>query len=141
MLRHRSEGESAVLENLPVILVVEDDPFIQSIVTEALTTGGFEIVIASSGEQAIESLDASGEKFRALVTDINLGRDKLSGWEVARHARKINPDFPVVYMSGDAAEDWASKGVPHSIMLAKPFAPAQLVTAVSQLLNIGTPTS
>jgi CheY-like chemotaxis protein len=129
------------LENLPVILVVEDDPLIQSIVAEALTTGGFEIVIASSGEQAIESLDSSGEKFRALVTDINLGRDKLSGWEVARHAREINPNFPVVYMSGDAAEDWASKGVPHSIMLAKPFAPAQLVTAVSQLLNSETPTN
>lgn len=129
------------MENLPVILVVEDDPLIQSIVAEALTTGGFEIVIASSGEQAIESLDSSGEKFRALVTDINLGRDKLSGWEVARHAREINPNFPVVYMSGDAAEDWASKGVPHSIMLAKPFAPAQLVTAVSQLLNSETPTN
>ena len=32
-----------------------------------------------------------------------------------------------------------SKGVPNSIMLAKPFAPAQLVTAVAQLLNGGTP--
>lgn len=128
-------------ENLPVILVVEDDPLIQGIVTEALTTGGFEIVIASSGEQAIEALDASGGNFRALVTDINLGHDKLSGWEVARRAREINPNFPVVYMSGHAAEDWTSKGVPHSIMLAKPFAPAQLVTAVSQLLNSETPTN
>jgi two-component system cell cycle response regulator CpdR len=38
-------------------------------------------------------------------------------------------------MSGEHAEEWASKGVPNSIMLAKPFAPAQLVTAVSNLLN------
>ncbi len=127
------------MENLPIILVVEDDHLIQSIVEEALTDGGFEIVIASSGEQAVELLDSSEGKFRALVTDINLGHDKLSGWDVARHAREINPDFPVIYMSGDSAEDWASKGVPHSIMLAKPFAPAQLVTAVSQLLNTGTP--
>jgi CheY-like chemotaxis protein len=129
------------LENPLVILVVEDDRLIQSIVEEALTDGGFETVIASSGERAMELLDASEAKFRVLVTDINLGRAKLSGWEVARHAREIDPDFPIVYMSGDSAEDWASKGVPHSIMLAKPFAPAQLVTAVSQLLNIGTPTS
>jgi hypothetical protein len=43
----------------------------------------------------MELLDASEGKFRALVTDINLGRDKLSGWEVARHAREIDPDFPV----------------------------------------------
>jgi CheY-like chemotaxis protein len=129
------------LENLPVILVVEDDHLIQSIVGEAMAEGGFEIVVSSSGEQAVELLDSSEGKIRVLVTDINLGRDRLSGWEVARHAREINPDFPVVYMSGDSAEDWASQGVPHSIMLAKPFAPAQLVTAVSQLLNIGTPTN
>jgi hypothetical protein len=44
-------------------------------------------------------------------------------------------------MSGKDADDWASKGVPNSIMLAKPFAPAQLVTAVSQLLNASPPTS
>jgi hypothetical protein len=44
-------------------------------------------------------------------------------------------------MSGAHAEDWASKGVPNSIMLAKPFAPAQLVTGVSQLLNAGKPTT
>jgi hypothetical protein len=44
-------------------------------------------------------------------------------------------------MSGASAVDWPSKGVPNSIMLAKPFAPAQLVTAVSNLLNAGTPTA
>jgi hypothetical protein len=37
-------------------------------------------------------------------------------------------------MSGAHADEWASRGVPNSIMLAKP-SPAQLVTAVSQLLN------
>lgn len=127
------------MENLLVILVVEDDQLIQSFVEETLTDGGFEIVIASSGENAVELLDASERKFRALVTDINLGRDKIDGWDVARHAREIDPDFPVVYMSGQDAGDWASKGVPNSIMLAKPFAPAQLVTAVSQLLNTAQP--
>jgi len=63
----------------------------------------------------------------------------VDGWEIARHAREIDPEFRVVYMSGDSAEEWASKGVPNSIMLSKPFAPAQLSTAVSQLLNGGTP--
>jgi CheY-like chemotaxis protein len=79
-------------------------------------------------------------KYRALVTDINL-RGKIDGWEVAQHAREIEPDFPVVYMSGAAAANWASKGVPNSIMLSKPFAPAQLLTAVSNLLNNATPTT
>jgi DNA-binding response OmpR family regulator len=125
------------MQGLPTILVVEDDHQIQSVVEEALKEGGFEIVSASSGEHAVELLDGAEGKYRALVTDINLGRDKLEGWEVARHAREADPTLPVIYMSGDSVEDWASKGVPNSIMLAKPFAPAQLVTAVAQLLNGG----
>ena len=59
----------------------------------------------------------------------------MSGWDVARRAREIDAKFPVVYMSGESAEDWSARGVPYSIMLSKPFAPAQLVTAVSQALN------
>jgi DNA-binding response OmpR family regulator len=127
------------VENVLVILVVEDDHLVRSVVEENLADGGFEIATASSGENAVELLDASKGKYRALVTDINLGPNKIDGWDVARHAREIDPKFPVVYMSGKDAEDWASKGVPNSIMLAKPFAPAQLVTAVSHLLNSGTP--
>jgi DNA-binding response OmpR family regulator len=125
------------MQGLPTILVVEDDHLTQSVVEEALKEGGFEVVMASSGEHAAKLLDNAGGKYRALVTDINLGRNSREGWEVARHAREIDPAFAVVYMSGDSTEDWASKGVPNSIMLAKPFALAQLVTAVAQLLNGG----
>jgi CheY-like chemotaxis protein len=129
------------MPGLPTILVVEDDLLVQSVVEETLKDGGFKIDAASSAKQAIEKLDSAGVKYRALVTDINLGDDKVDGWEIARHAREIDPEFRVVYMSGDSAEDWASKGVPNSIMLSKPFAPAQLVTAVSQLLNGGAPST
>jgi DNA-binding response OmpR family regulator len=128
------------VENLPIILVVEDDQLVQGVVEESLTDGGFETVIASSGENAVELLDTSDGKYRALVTDINLGRGKMDGWDVARRAREIDPNFPVIYVSGKDADEWASKGVPNSVMLAKPFAPAQLVTAVSQLLNTSSPT-
>lgn len=127
------------MENQIVVLVVEDDQLIQAVVEESLADGGFEAAIASSGEDAVALLDASGEEFRALVTDINLGSEKFDGWHVARHAREIDPNFPVVYMSGKDGDGWASKGVPNSIMLTKPFAPAQLVTAVSQLLNASPP--
>jgi CheY-like chemotaxis protein len=78
--------------------------------------------------------------YRALVTDINL-KGRMTGWDVARKARELYPEFPIVYMTGGAAEDWGSQGVPNSILLVKPFAPAQLVTAVSQLLNSGSPTT
>jgi len=126
------------LSELPTILVVEDDDPIQGIVEEALTEGGFESAIAASGEEALALLKSDSANYRGLVTDINL-KGRMDGWEVARRAREIDPAFPVVYMSGAAAEQWASQGVPNSIMLEKPFAPAQLVTAVSQLLNISSP--
>jgi hypothetical protein len=38
-------------------------------------------------------------------------------------------------MAGAAADQWASRGGPGSILLNKPFAPAQIVTAVAELLN------
>lgn len=127
------------MENQLFVLVVEDDQLVKGVVEDSLSEGGFEAVTASSGEDAIALLDAAEGKYRALVTDINLGPEELDGWEVARHAREIDPNFPVVYMSGIEADQWASKGVPNSIMLAKPFAPAQLVIAVSQLLNATPP--
>jgi hypothetical protein len=79
--------------------------------------------------------DREKVKYRALVTDINLGHDKLIGWDVARRAREIDAGFPGVDMTGAHSDDWASRGVPNSVLLSKPFAQAQLLTAASQLLN------
>jgi DNA-binding response OmpR family regulator len=67
-----------------------------------------------------------------------LGR--IDGWEVAKQARVLDPEFPVIYVTDAAADQWASHGAPKSVLLTKPFAPAQLITAVPNLLNIGTPT-
>ena len=120
-----------------IILVVEDDQSIQSIVEEALSDGGFEPAVASSGEEALTLLGES--KYRVLVVDIKLGKDRIRGWDVARRARAINPGLPVVYITGANADEWAFQGVPNSVLLTKPFAPAQLVTAVSNLLNTGSP--
>jgi DNA-binding response OmpR family regulator len=122
------------------ILVVEDDQLIQGVIEEALTDGGFEAVIAASGEEATTLLKDGNSTYRALVTDVDLPGE-MDGWGVAKRARKIDPAFPIIYMTGASADQWAANGVPNSILLAKPFAPAQLVTAISNLLNTGTATS
>jgi DNA-binding response OmpR family regulator len=127
------------LDELPAILVVEDEEPIQEFVKDALTDGGFDYVAIASGAEALALLKSGVVKYRALVTDINL-KGGMSGWDVAKHVREIDPSFPVIYMTGAAADRWASHGVPNSILLQKPFAPAQLVTAISQLLNTGTAT-
>jgi DNA-binding response OmpR family regulator len=119
-------------------MVVEDDDVVQGFVEETLVDGGFEPAIAASGEEAVTLLMGRLTKYRALVTDVNL-LGTMDGWEVAKRAREIDPEFPIVYMTGARANEYSSRGVPNSILLTKPFAPAQLVTAVSQLLNAGTP--
>ncbi|MGY0572747.1 response regulator [Bradyrhizobium sp. RDM12] len=124
-----------------LVLVIEDETLLQTIVEESLKEGGYGVKVAATGEEAIGLLDAGELNYRALVTDVNLGRNRVDGWEVARHARELNADIPIVYMTGDSGGDWASKGVPKSVLLAKPFAPAQLVTAVSQLLNASSASS
>jgi DNA-binding response OmpR family regulator len=125
-------------QSVPTILVIEDEDGIQTVIEDALTDGGFCPAIAPSGEEAVTLLQGQKDKYQALVTDINL-RGRMDGWEVARHARELHSEFPVIYISRASGADWPSKGVPNSVMLQKPFAPAQLVTAVSQLLNAGTP--
>ena len=124
---------------LLLVLVVEDDHFIRELVEEALSDGGFEKQMVSSGEEAVDLLEDDQRHFKALLTDVNL-RGELTGWDVAKRARELFPNMPVVYMSGAAADQWPSHGVPNSVLLQKPFAPAQVVTAISQLLNQAPPT-
>jgi DNA-binding response OmpR family regulator len=117
-----------------LLLLVEDEALIRELLETALTEAGFELIVATNGEQALAELETDASRFRAVITDIKFGAGP-DGWEVGRRAREIIADMPVVYMSGDSAHDWASKGVPNSIMVTKPFAPAQIITAVSTLLN------
>jgi DNA-binding NtrC family response regulator len=117
-----------------LLLLVEDDALIIADLDAALTDGGYELVQAQSGTAALDEIEADASRFCAIITDIKLGNGPDS-WAIGQRAREIIPTMPIVYMSGDSANEWASKGVPRSVMLAKPFAAAQLVTAVSTLMT------
>ncbi len=116
------------------LFLVEDDALIREFLEASLSDAGFEVVEVSCGTTALAEFDADAARFRAVITDIRLGAGP-DGWAVARRARELAPTMPVVYMSGDSSPEWSSKGVPNSLMVAKPFAPAQIITAVSTLLN------
>jgi CheY-like chemotaxis protein len=117
-----------------LLLYVEDEVLIQQMAAIALEEGGFAVEAVMTGDEAIAVLDARAGDFQALVTDIVMP-GAADGWAVARHARELIPTLPVVYTSGDSAHEWASQGVPNSVMIQKPFAPAQIVVAVSTLIN------
>ena len=114
------------------ILIVEDQPIIRASLAMALREAGYLVSESCSGEDAVGKLAASD--IVGIVTDIRLGAG-LSGWDVARRARHQDPRMAIVYMSGDSAADWYTEGVPNSTMVQKPFSSAQLLVAVSHLLE------
>jgi len=126
------------LQDVPIILVIEDDRDLQMMVEDALRDGGYEPAIAGSGEEALTLLKAFRTKYSALVTDIRL-LGRLDGWRVARGAREIDPSFPVLYITGGGGDEWPTRGVPDSVLLNKPFSPDELVAAVAKLLKNGAP--
>lgn len=134
-LRSRLVGTGVrPLDPTILLLLVEDEALIRTMLEETLLDEGFELVIAKNGPEAMAELEADAARFRGIVTDITLGEGP-DGWEVARHARELAPTLPVVYMSGASAADWAAHGVPKSVMVPKPFVVAQIITAITTLMN------
>ena len=133
-----SATRGRVLAEPFLVLVVEDEYFLLADLEQTLTDAGYAVQIASSGEDALRLFVGGAVAYRALVTDVSL-RGSVSGWDVAKRIREREPAFPIVYVTSAPGEEWALQGVPNSILIAKPFGRARLVTAVANLLNIGTP--
>jgi DNA-binding response OmpR family regulator len=117
-----------------VILVVEDDSSVRSGIEDAFAQAGYAVMAASSGADAIDLLDEHWVELSAVVTDIRIGNGP-DGWELAKRARELDRNIAIVYVTADSAHHWSARGVPKSVLIHKPFASAQLVTAVSGLLN------
>lgn len=122
------------MPNPLLLIVVEDEPLILMETEQLLLDGGFEVVTADTGEDALAALDNEANVPAGIITDIRLGKG-IDGWEVARHAREKHPGIVVVYITADSGADWTAYGVPKSALVPKPFAGAQLVTAVASLMN------
>jgi DNA-binding response OmpR family regulator len=116
------------------VLVVEDDALLRELTTLTLEDAGYAVVGAHTGSAALEVLDGSADPFCAVVTDVNLGAGP-DGWAVARRARELDHDLPIIYVTGASGHRWRVDGVPRSLLLTKPCSASQLVGAVSSLLN------
>ena len=103
-------------------------------VEAALIEEGFEVITAADGTRGIEAFDAHVSRISAVVTDIRLGAGP-NGCDIGHHVREAIPAMPLVYMSGDSSHEWEAHGVPHSVMVPKPFVHAQLITALATLMN------
>ncbi|MDO1582394.1 response regulator [Rhizobium oryzicola] len=117
-----------------LVLIAEDETLIGFMLVESLIDAGFDSLVSVTAREAISALELDAPRFAALLTDIKMPGTE-TGWDVARRARELSPQIPVIYMTGDSADQWRAQGVPGSVLLQKPFAPAQLVTALTSLLN------
>ena len=125
--------ETCAKMDIQPLLVVEDETLIRLDLVDMLEADGFEVDGVADGTTGMNEIDRRNG-LRGLITDIKLGSG-IDGWEVARHARQRFPDIAVVYITGDSAGDWPDKGVSNSIIIQKPFQDAQVLTAITKLLN------
>jgi DNA-binding response OmpR family regulator len=117
------------------ILVVEDDDAIRELIAQVLSSGGHEVVQASSGEQASGLL---GEhEFDLVVLDLMLGA--FSGWDFLEDADRkgFRGKFRVIMLTArnserDFLHGWRS-GVDQYV--TKPFDPESLLKTVREVLQ------
>ena len=114
------------------ILIAEDEADVREICALILKRAGYDPVAVEDGQQAVER--ARQESFDLLLTDIKMPR--LSGLDACRAIRSLNPDLPIVIMTGygtiESAIDAVRLGV--SEFLLKPFRPDDLEAAVGRAL-------
>jgi len=109
-------------------LVVDDEEMVREIVVWALEDMGFDVVGASSGDQAFDLLGR--DAIDLLLTDIRMPGG-IDGWTLAEKARAVMPDLPVIYVSGYSHEPpRMTKG---SVFVQKPLRTETLRQAIEDL--------
>jgi CheY-like chemotaxis protein len=117
----------------PRVMVVEDEFVIRMTLSEALTDEGFDVMEASSAEEALEMVDADAP-LALLLTDVQLAGG-LDGASLARRMRERMPRMPVIFMTGrpDSMGDAAVAG--HDVVVAKPYLLADICAAARRLVS------
>jgi len=90
------------------ILVVEDEALVLLDVEACLEDGGYTVLTASNGREAIQLIERRLADIRALITDIDIGSGDISGWDIARMAREGKADLELTRFRGRFAA-WAGQ--------------------------------
>lgn len=104
------------------IMVVDDEDLVRTLTARLLRRQGYLVSDVGSPRAALEQLRSRAEPFALLLTDVVM--PEMSGVELAAEARQIDPELPVVFMSGYDPGFLGNLEAPH--LLQKPFTPAQL---------------
>jgi two-component system cell cycle sensor histidine kinase/response regulator CckA len=113
------------------VLVVDDDAAVRAITSRILAAQGYDVVSASSGEEALLTLESS-EPFSIVVSDVVMGQ--MTGMVLAERLASERPNLPVLLVTGFAPP---AELVAHPLLdlVTKPLTGASLVAAVKSLLD------
>lgn len=127
-LRARGGGET--------VLVVEDEAVLRGLVREILEAGGYRVLGAAGGREALQVWEKHGKNVDLLLTDMAMP-DGMSGWDLAAKLQEDNPRLPVIFSSGYSRESLERKDQdgPGRTFLSKPYHPADLARAVRAALD------
>jgi len=109
------------------VLVIDDNPVQLSTREAVLRDAGFLVSIATTGPSALALLNAAPTPFHAIVTDHVM--PKVSGADFVRALRKVNPQIPVLVVTGmpDVESDYEGLNV---LVRHKPLPPQELIALV-----------
>jgi len=116
------------------ILVIDDEQSVRDILSRMLRTKGHEVVVASSGEEGIDRFRS--DKFDIVFTD--LGMPRISGWEVGKAIKEINPKVPIAMITGWGMEMNREKmsGSGIDLVVSKPFDFDQVIGLISEAIEL-----
>ncbi len=117
------------------ILVIDDDEFVRSVLSRTLAQADHQVTLAEDGRKGVQ-LFKEGE-FDVVLTD--LGMPGVSGWEVCRMIKEINPHTPVGMVTGWGDEKNRSKMEECGLdfFISKPFDFAQILNVVAETMESG----
>jgi CheY-like chemotaxis protein len=122
------------LEGTETILLAEDDKAVQDISIMALGRHGYQILVASSGEEAVDVARGHDGPIHLLVTDVVMRG--MTGRELSDTLVPERPQLRTLYVSGYTEDTIVRHGVlePGIAFLPKPFTPVGLARRVREVL-------
>ncbi|MBT8496537.1 MAG: response regulator [Deltaproteobacteria bacterium] len=117
-----------------LVLVVDDDELVRTVVVRSLQASGYEVLAASDGRGALSQLSDCQGTIDLLLCDVSLGNGE-SGYDVARRLREQDSDLAVVFMSGYADPVSGAQDITDEPVLGKPFDAVPLTAACRRALS------
>jgi len=113
------------------VLLVEDEFLLADMVAHVLGDHGFEVFTVANAQDALRHLTC-GSPCDVLLTDIKL-EGSIDGTALARLARELRPNLPVVYASGSYRAIEELDAVSGAIFVPKPYNPDKLCEKLSEM--------